>query len=304
MKQTLVSVALCTYNGEKYLKEQLESIINQVYENLEIIIVDDCSTDKTFSIASEYAAADPRIKCFRNESNLGFNKNFEQAINLTTGDFIAISDQDDIWLDTKIQDLLDNIKDNWMVFSNSVYINANGAEIDKKLLNNFSFENGNYKNLLLGNFVTGHTSLISRDFLKYVLPFPPTGYYDRWMGFVAIYHHKLTYLDKVLTKYRIHDQSVIQKSLQDDQESLRRLHYSLNKNMLTCCLNYKNLKDEHRKFIQDLTNEYKQIDYPYYNIKLIIILYRHYLELFPELKKRKGISRLLFVLKYTRRVRE
>src|ERR1700748_3070750 len=97
-KQPLVSVAMCTYNGEKYIRQQLDSILNQTWRNLEIVIVDDGSSDDTFAIISEYAEKDSRIKCFKNEVNLGFNKNFEHAVELTTGDYIAISDQDDIWL--------------------------------------------------------------------------------------------------------------------------------------------------------------------------------------------------------------
>src|ERR1700744_3577317 len=98
MEEPLISVALCTYNGEKYIKEQLDSIINQTYTCIEVIIVDDGSTDSTYDIISDYALRDNRIKCFKNETNLGFNKNFEKAVSLTSGEYIAISDQDDIWL--------------------------------------------------------------------------------------------------------------------------------------------------------------------------------------------------------------
>jgi glycosyltransferase involved in cell wall biosynthesis len=101
-EQPLVSVAMCTYNGEKFINLQLDSILAQTYHNLELVIVDDGSTDETFNIISDYAKKDGRIKCFKNEVNLGFNKNYERAIKLTTGEFIAISDQDDIWLPHKM----------------------------------------------------------------------------------------------------------------------------------------------------------------------------------------------------------
>src|ERR1700754_726282 len=118
-EELLVSIALCTYNGEKYISQQLDSILRQTHRNLEIIIVDDCSADNTFNIVKRYSILDSRIKCFRNEVNIGFNKNFEKAIKLATGDYIAISDQDDIWLPGKVELLLNNIGDNWLIFSNS-----------------------------------------------------------------------------------------------------------------------------------------------------------------------------------------
>jgi glycosyltransferase involved in cell wall biosynthesis len=109
MQLPLVSIAMCTYNGAKFMAKQLESIINQTYKNLEIVIVDDRSTDDTVAIVEQFAKNDERIKFYQNETNLGFNKNFEKAVNLTTGDYISISDQDDIWLPTKIEDLLNAI---------------------------------------------------------------------------------------------------------------------------------------------------------------------------------------------------
>src|ERR1700761_1761213 len=190
MQQPLISVALCTYNGEKYIAEQLDSIISQTYKNLEIVVVDDCSIDRTFEIVSAYASRDSRIKCFKNVVNLGFNKNFEKAVTLTTGDYIAISDQDDIWLPEKLQLLSEHVGDNWLIFSNSDFINNTDGY---KLVNDFKLPS-DYKGILLFNYVTGHTTLISREFLKSVLPFPDDGYYDWWMGFVASYHHKIAFL--------------------------------------------------------------------------------------------------------------
>jgi glycosyltransferase involved in cell wall biosynthesis len=191
MQEPLISVALCTYNGEKFLREQIDSILAQTYKNLEIVIVDDCSTDKTTNIINAYAEKDKRIKLFQNESNLGFNKNFERALGLTSGEYIAISDQDDIWLPQKLQSLLDNIKNNWLIFSNSSYL---GDSKQGRLLNSFKLP-ANYKGILLRNHVTGHTSLMHRELLSFVLPFPKGGYYDWWMGFVASYHNKIAFLD-------------------------------------------------------------------------------------------------------------
>ncbi|MGN0728895.1 glycosyltransferase [Treponema sp.] len=114
-----VSIALATYNGEKYLREQLNSILSQSIQDFELIACDDCSTDSTLQILNEYVEKDIRIKVFANEKNLGFKKNFEKAILLCSGDYIALSDQDDIWTEKHLQVLLENIGKNDLVGANA-----------------------------------------------------------------------------------------------------------------------------------------------------------------------------------------
>ncbi len=106
----LVSVAMCTYNGERFLAQQLDSIINQTYTNIEIVICDDGSTDKTIQMIQEYQKKFATIKLYQNKTNLGFVQNFAKAISLTTGDYVATSDQDDIWLKNKIEILEVNLR--------------------------------------------------------------------------------------------------------------------------------------------------------------------------------------------------
>lgn len=118
----LVSVAMTTYNGEKFLREQIDSILNQTYQNLEIVICDDCFTDGTFGILEEYERRDSRIKLRRNERNLGFIKNFEQAVSLCTGEFIALSDQDDIWEPWKLEESVKNIEGYDLLCTNSLLV--------------------------------------------------------------------------------------------------------------------------------------------------------------------------------------
>lgn len=109
MNKPLISVALTTYNGEKYLSEQLESIINQDYKNFEIIISDDNSKDKTIEIINDYKNKYSNIIVNFNSENLGFKKNFEKAISLCNGEFIAFSDQDDIWTTNHLSILFEKI---------------------------------------------------------------------------------------------------------------------------------------------------------------------------------------------------
>ena len=107
----MISIAMATYNGEKYLAEQLDSILAQTVQDFELIVCDDCSSDSTAEILSRYAEKDSRIKIFVNEKNLGFVKNFEKAVSLCSGEYIALSDQDDVWFAGHLEILLRNIKD-------------------------------------------------------------------------------------------------------------------------------------------------------------------------------------------------
>ncbi len=294
MNEPLISVALCTYNGEKYLAEQLDSIIGQSYKNIEVVIVDDASTDKTVEIINSYAKNDSRIKCHKNEFNLGFNKNFEKAITLTSGDYIAISDQDDIWLPDKLQLLVKHIKDNWVIFSNSSYM---GARKSRLLLNKFKLP-VDYKGIILRNFITGHTSLMRREFLSQVLPFPKKGYYDWWIGFVALYHKKITFYDHVLTYYRIHNESVIKRRLR--QNSTEKIEFEDTTRMLDAFANYKNINSADKLFIDQLKDAYKLKRRRSRSMPLMKIIYNHYRELFPNRKPWKSLTKLHFAFKYSK----
>ena len=301
MKGPLISIALCTYNGERYLAEQLDSIINQTFKNLEVIVVDDCSTDNTLQILANYAEMDVRIKYYQNSQNLGYNKNFEKALKLTTGNFIAISDQDDNWKPNKIQVLMDNIEDNWLVFSNSEYINADGTLAEGKLLNGFSLAGKNYKALLLNNHITGHTTLFSREFLKYILPFPETGFYDWWMGFIAFYHHKLLFVDEVLTRYRQHDNAVTSSSMLNKQQLgysyVNRIHEQLN-----VFAKYKGAKPADEDYINKLNNAFNLKFTNKRSMALFKIVLKDYHELFPTFKVRKKFSKAAFALRFSKRI--
>lgn len=124
-QKTRVSVVMCTYNGEKYIREQIDSIIAQTYPIYELIIQDDGSTDATISIIEEYMYINntsTKIYLYKNEKRLGYNKNFMTAILKATGDYIACCDQDDIWVENKISRLLFAIGDSSLIFHNSVLV--------------------------------------------------------------------------------------------------------------------------------------------------------------------------------------
>ncbi|MEH3113316.1 glycosyltransferase [Pedobacter terrae] len=296
--EPLISIALCTYNGANFLPQQLDSILNQTYKNIELVIVDDCSKDGTKAILTQYAERYESIKLHFNDQNIGFNANFQKAIAICSGDFIAISDQDDIWLENKLKLLHQNIGDNWLIFSNSEWIDEKENPIGRQTLNpDFKLGNRDYRSALFYNSVTGHTTLFSKTLLPYIFPIPETGYYDWWIGFVALYHHKITCLNEYLTLHRIHSSSVMHKfkgNVKTDIKAERFKEIDLN---LSLVRNYKNLKEADKKLIKKIYAARRRKGFSPYLIRLI---YKYYQDYFPDLKSRTGLSRLNFAIKFSK----
>lgn len=204
----LVSIAVATYNGEKFLKEQLETIVNQTYKNLEIIICDDGSTDSTVEIIKEYQNRDRRIKLFQNEKQLGVLKNFEKAISLCSGDYIAISDQDDSWIINKIEIMLYEIQDYILIYHDDILVDKTGSVIHNSFFksNKISIDKEHDTNaLMLNNWISGHACMFSNKLKNYILPIPnEIEHYDMWIAIIASKIGKIKYLDKQLVLWRQH----------------------------------------------------------------------------------------------------
>ena len=223
--QPLVSVVLCTYNGCKFIDEQLQSILAQTYKNLEIVIVDDTSTDNTLEILNNFQLLDARIKIYKNTVNIGYNKNFQKAAMLANGEYIAIADQDDIWDITKIECLMQCWKDplTLMVTCESALF-SNGQKPNlKSIKNKKSFRGNNVKCFFLYNQVSGHNMLIHKRLLLLAMPFPDDIFYDWWLCFVACANGKIETTKKVLVYHRMHSDSATSKALQNRHPSILTL---------------------------------------------------------------------------------
>jgi glycosyltransferase involved in cell wall biosynthesis len=214
-----LSVAMCTYNGEKYIKEQLESILNQTVAVDEIVICDDGSKDKTIEIIGQIQLENPnKISLYKNPANLGSNKNFEKAISICTGDYIFLSDQDDIWKENKVEKIIQYFSKNELaeaVFSNGDLINNKTEKNKNNTLWNsvFFIENQLDKPInlfkLIGskrNMVTGATLCIKKETKGFILPFPciKKYYHDEWIAIIIASRKKLGYITDELISYRIH----------------------------------------------------------------------------------------------------
>ena len=207
----MISIALATYNGSKFLREQLDSILAQSMKNFEVIVCDDYSTDDTLKILQEYASKDSRFKIFSNNSNLGFKKNFEHILSLCKGEFIAFCDQDDIWTPNHLEILYNNIGNNDCIGANSLIIDENGISQNKTLLEYWPIhimpQNGKelFQHELYSNVIQGTASLIRATLIKHALPIPEDiKYHDYWFALVAGLNEKCKYIDNVVLKYRRH----------------------------------------------------------------------------------------------------
>ncbi len=215
-----ISVALCTYNGEKFIQKQLDSIVNQTITVDEIILCDDCSKDNTVNIINKYIEKYPSLfKLFINKTNLKSNANFEKAIQLTTGDYIFLADQDDVWRNDKVEKTLAIFNKNNKaegVFSNANFIDENDNRIYDKLtlwefvsfFENENFNPTNIKKLLInkGNYLTGATLCIKKEVKAFSIPFK-TGddfIHDEWLAFQLANRETLYYSTENLISYRIH----------------------------------------------------------------------------------------------------
>jgi glycosyltransferase involved in cell wall biosynthesis len=210
-------VLVCTYNGEKYIEKQLESIVNQKLAFNEILIVDDGSTDKTFEILNEFEfSSDLNIRIIQRVNNVGPADNFLLGIKEMKSDWIAFCDQDDIWFDNKLLEMDQYLKSNSnckMLFTNAHLINENDEQnsetdlwralgFDEEQRNKFS------KNSLglLCQFpvVTGMCSMIHRaEAIEFGLSHKPL-LHDEWLSFNFAFKQSLYFIDKPLAFYRIH----------------------------------------------------------------------------------------------------
>ncbi|MGG7663792.1 glycosyltransferase family 2 protein [Dyadobacter sp. BHUBP1] len=201
----LISIALCTYNGSAFLREQLDSVIAQRYTRWELLVVDDCSTDATPSILEEYAEKDARIRLHYNEQNLGYNKNFEKALGLCQSELIAICDQDDIWHQEKLEKQVRLIGDHTLVYHDSELIDAGGRSMDRRISDKLNFYRGNAPEVFLFlNCVSGHSILMKKQVLRKSLPFPERFHYDQWLAFNAACLGSIDFAEEALVQYRQH----------------------------------------------------------------------------------------------------
>lgn len=198
-----VSIVLCTYNGEKYVREQLDSILKQSYPIHEIVIQDDNSADGTWDILEEYAIKNPLIRLYRNEGKHGVNPNFLSAIHRAEGDYIAISDQDDVWEVDKIANQMNCIGDKMLCSGHSRPFSNDGS---------FAYFDGRERNVNIFRMMflglPGHTLLCKQELIHLLPPIEHPVFkvtlYDAVLSIIAASYDSVVFCNQVLVNFRRH----------------------------------------------------------------------------------------------------
>jgi len=214
-----ISIALCTYNGARFLKEQLASLVSQKRQPDELVVCDDHSTDSTVALLREFAIDAPfPVHIHENPIRLGSTKNFEQAISLCQGDVISLCDQDDIWAKDKLsfteQCFLDNTNDS-LVFTDASIVDEKENPLGYNLWATLEFDEASqakikssaaFELLIQREIVTGATMSFRTKFRDLILPIPvdiPL-IHDGWIALIISLTGSLDLIDRPLIKYRQH----------------------------------------------------------------------------------------------------
>lgn len=223
-----ISVCIATYNGHKYIYDQLLSILPQLSADDEVIISDDSSTDDTLHIIG--SINDPRIKIFANQTFRNPIYNFENALKQANNNVIFFSDQDDIWLPNKVEIMMKELKDHDLVLSNC-YI----GDSDLKIVKDSYFEWRNSKKGLIKNIwrnsYLGCCMCFDRKILVKALPFPPNiPMHDMWIGLVTEVYFKPKFIEDRLMIYRRHagNATVLDGNFKSKESMYTRLMFRLN----------------------------------------------------------------------------
>lgn len=292
----LVSIALATYNGEKYLQQQIDSLLAQTYQNIEIVISDDGSNDNTLKIIEDYCYKNKNIFLFKNTISTGVNKNFEHAIKNCKGDFIALCDQDDYWLPEKIALLVNNIGDNTLIYHNSLFIDSEGNSMNRTIADKMNCYSGtDSKSFLLFNCVSGHVCMFKKALLQTALPFPEIKFFDWWLAFMATQNTGIKYLPENLVHYRQHNASVTDMLALKETTTHKKEFtiYTQELNWFKSCAKF---AVNEKLFFEHWFALYKKRENQWFSISLFLLALKNTNSLYV-LKKKNGLSKFFECLK-------
>lgn len=218
-----ISVCIATYNGEQFVSDQINSILKQIGKDDEIIISDDESTDKTLDIIKNLN--DGRIKIFINKGEHGYTPNFENALSKAEGDIIFLSDQDDVWLPSKYETVIKELKNYDLVVTNSIVTDESLNVLDNSFFNIYKSGTGIMKNLAYNTYF-GSCMAFRKRILDEALPFPKNREvgFDIWIGMIAEIVGKVKFIQEPQLLYRRHGDTVTSIGKSD-----RPLHMKLYK---------------------------------------------------------------------------
>lgn len=211
-----VSVCMAAYNGSKYIEEQIRSVLPQLAQDDELIIVDDCSSDDTMDVVG--ALGEPRIRLTRNERNIGYVRTFERAIGLSRGEYIFLCDQDDVWLEGRLEQMIPALDSSLVVASNFRYTGGSPRRIERLRLR-AKDSNRTWPNILtlwIGiRPYYGCAMAFRKQAKDAILPFPSfmKETHDQWIALVGNLAKSIVHLDADTLIRRLHDDNTTPKKL-------------------------------------------------------------------------------------------
>lgn len=219
MKKT-VHIVMASYNGEKYLKEQMDSLLAQTYQNITIEVCDDGSSDHTCDIAAQYCSRDPRITLHKNGENKGYVRNFLEGMRRSSADYVMLCDQDDIWDRDKVEVTLrameqaekDGRDRPLMVFTDAVNFDSDtGKELGRFHENShLNTKRLDTAHLFMENKVIGCTVMVNQKVVSYLAEIPKgIRVHDWWLALICSHFGKIIYLDRPTLRYRQHGGNMI-----------------------------------------------------------------------------------------------
>ena len=201
----MISVCMATFNGERYLMQQLESILDQLPQESEVIVSDDGSNDGTISLLEKIASSDRRLRIINGPGLSSIAKNFENALVEAKGDMIFLADQDDIWLPKKVAECIKGLYTADMVLSNCRLVDEQGRVMNCECADFIRFRTGLIPNLVRNRF-TGSMMAFRSSLLKHILPIPDrVPMHDWWIGMNGCIFGRIKYISTPLVLYRRHN---------------------------------------------------------------------------------------------------
>lgn len=218
----LVSIALATFNGEKHIEQQLNSVLAQDYPNFEVVASDDGSTDKTWQTLKHYASRDRRIRLLPCRGNIGVTQNFARCFSACRGDLISPCDQDDVWHPDKTRRLVEAMGDALLVYCNSQLVDSEGQLTGCTLADTLNMIQGrDPRPFIFSNSVSGH-AMVFRNHILHGHGAITRVPHDWWLAFVASNLGYIIYVDKVLVDYRRHNTSITYAAANNNSATQRR----------------------------------------------------------------------------------
>lgn len=296
---------MATYNGAKFLSQQLDSIFNQTLPPDEVVIVDDCSKDDTVNIIKDYSTKYNIVFC-QNEHNLGVNKTFERAISMASGDYICISDQDDVWFPNKIQKSYETIVAH--EYGGPICVSSYYKDVDENM-NVCNYErkisDSEWEHVMYGYASQGCSLMFNKQLKEHILPLSETFIYDHYIGLLSCFVGKRYVIGETLMYYRHHGNNVVSGKMYNyhqgfspameiyeimkSKERFLLLDYlktekygemhDEGKSLLEKMLHFFDVKSDFSILLKVLKNSYFSLKRKFYLFLYIILL--------PFLKKRK-----------------